>query len=280
MIGALIGLWCAPPARAGAWTREVGQLYAKAGADVYHASRFVAPSQLEAPGGSYTGQQYSLYGEAGVLPGYKGQLSLSLPLVVGAHRSEIDDAFGGSTPFRATSTTLGDLQTAAQIALHPKIPLSFALAAKIPMYANGDVGDRYPTYATLFPKPGDGQIDLTAWLYAGAAPTAKIFCEAGLGYRHRTETFVGWQTSVTLVDGFPFVAKAGMKLGRFLPIVGVDGLVAVRKDDWTRQWLTLSGNALVDIADGVAIEPRLSADLWARNASFGFGSGLGISVRR
>ena len=52
------------------------------------------------------------------------------------------------------------------------------------------------------------------------------------------------------------------------------------EDPYTRQFATLSVNALIDVARGVAIEPRLAADLWARNAPKGLGAGLGVSLRR
>jgi hypothetical protein len=274
-----MALCLALPALAGGWTKELGEVYTKVGADVYRSTRFVAPGQEQTSEGAYLGQQYGVYAEAGVLPVHKGQLSLSAPLVVGSHRSSFTDPLG-EVGFRATTARLGDLQVAGQVALHPKLPLAAALAVKIPMYANGEVGGNYPTYAELFPKPGDGQVDLTAWLYGGFAPTSRTFAELGVGLRHRTEAFVGWQTDITFVDGAPFVAKGGLRFGRVLPIVGIDGHVNFRQDDWSRQWLALSGNVLVDLVDGFALEGRLSTELWALNASKGAGGGLGLSFRR
>ncbi|MEZ4239571.1 MAG: hypothetical protein R3F59_26125 [Myxococcota bacterium] len=53
----------APDARAGAWTREVGHFYAKAGASVYTATRFVPPGAAEPVKLNFWSQQYQLYGE-------------------------------------------------------------------------------------------------------------------------------------------------------------------------------------------------------------------------
>jgi hypothetical protein len=270
----------AATAHGGAWTKEVGEVYTKAGAEVYHAFTFVAPgTALLDEEGDYFGQQYSVYAEAGVLPGYKGQLLVKVPLVVGVHGAEYSDALG-TVPLRATTTRPGDLELGAQVALHPELPISAAVLAKIPLYANGKVGQDYPTFAALFPKPGDGQVDLTGVVYAGGSPIPKSFGEVGLGYRHRTEWFTGWDTSVTYVDGVVFVAKGGYSLGRVLPIVSVDGLKSVKDDTYSREYVTLSGSALIDVAEGLAIEPRIAAELWARKSSRGIGGGIGVSYRR
>lgn len=281
MIAGLLAIAAIQPAHAGAWTKEVGELYAKAGADVYSAFSFVAPgeSQLEAEPGGYLGQQYSLYAEAGVLPGYKGQISVALPLVVGTHSTEVSDPLG-TIPLRATTARTGDLRVAAQVALHPKLPISAAISVKIPTYANGKVGADYPTYAELFPKPGDGQVDLAGWVYGGFAPFKKGFAELGAGYVHRTESFVGWDTAIGFVDGVGFTGKIGRSFGRVLPILGVDAQLNVAKSQWSRQYVSVGASALIDVVHGVAVEPRLAVEPWAKNASQGIGGGLGVSVRR
>jgi hypothetical protein len=283
-------------ARAGAWTRGAGEFYAKAGANVYSAYRFVAPGQSEPTDVRYLGQQYAVYAEAGLLPGHKGQLSVSAPLVVGTSRAELTDLLG-TVAFRATTVRLGDLRAAAQVALSRKLPISAAIEAKIPLYANGGVGADYPTYAQLFPKPGDGQVDLVGWVYAGASPLPQGFAEVGLGYVHRTEWFVGWDelsrrvaaaqdpasepgADLSFVDGLAFQAKLGRRFGPALPILGLDGQLALASSPWTRRYVGISASALVDVAQGVAIEPRIATELWAKAASQGIAAGLGLSVRR
>lgn len=293
---AIGGLLLADGARAGAWTKELGEMYVKGGANLYQAFRFVPPGGAEPTDVNYLGQQYVLYGEAGVLPFHKGQLSVSAPLVIGRIRADVEDPFG-VTPIRATTTRLGDLRVAAQVALHEKLPLSAALEAKVPMYGNGSVGADYPIYSTLFPRPGDGQIDLTGWLYAGASPLPETFAEVGIGFVHRTEWFVGWDraerlaaaaqdpttpegTDVAFSDGGVFTAKAGRSFGHVLPILGFSGQLSLGDQPWTRQYVSVEATALIDVAEGLAIEPRLATEVWSKAASQGLSAGLGVSYRR
>lgn len=269
----------AAQAHAGAWTKEAGQLYAKAGADVYNAFRFVAPGAQEPTDANYFGQQYGVYAEAGVLPPWRAQLAVALPVVSGTVRTTVEDAFG-TFDLRTTTTRTGDLRVAAQVALHPEAPVALSVDAKVPTYANGEVGGDYPNFQVLFPKPGDGQVDLGAMLFAGAALGGGAFGEAGVGYVHRTEAFVGWDTALKLTDGVRFSAKGGRSFGKFLPVIGVDGVISPDPSPVTKSFVSVSASALIDVADGVAIEPRVAGEVWARNASQGLGGGLGVSYRR
>lgn len=273
--------WVAAPALAGAWTRDTGELYTKAGAEVYRAFEFVnSGGALVQDDGSYFGQQYSVYAEAGVIPGGWAQVTVKAPFVVGTLSAEYEDALG-SVPLRATTSRLGDLEVGGQVRLHPKAPLALAVIGKIPMYGNESVGEDYPTFRELFPKPGDGQVDLTGWVYAGFVPVDRSFVEVGAGYRHRTELFVGWpSTTLTYVDGVVFLAKGGYRFGKVLPILGIDGLVSVADDPYSREYLSVAATALIDVAEGVAIEPRIAGEPWADKASRGIGGGVGLSYRR
>lgn len=275
----MIALWLAAAAHAGAWTREPGQLYTKVGADGYRAFRFVSPGTAAEGDGAYFGQQYSLYGEFGVLPVHKGQLALGVPVVIGTLWSEIFDPFG-ALRVRATTARMGDLRATAQVALHPDLPLALAAEVKVPLYANGSVGAELPTLSSLFPLPGDGQVDVTTWVYAGASPADATFVEGGVGWRHRTEVFVGWDTPITFVDGITWNLKGGRTFGKVIVILGTDGVVNPVSDRWSRQYAALFGSALIDVAPGLAIEPRLAGEVWALNASQGIGGGLGLSYRR
>ncbi len=281
MIALMIAL--AGQAHAGAWTKELGEVYAKAGADVYGAFKYVSPGTAN-QGGSYLGEQISAYAEVGVLPVHKGQLVASAPFVIGTHSSTVSDPTG-AVEVRATTARMGDLRVGAQVALHPRSPFSAAVEVKIPMYANDSVGAAYPTLQQLFPLPGDGQIDVTGWLFGGAAPWTDTFVEAGVGYRHRTETFLGWDppAGLSYADGIAWTAKGGYTLGAVLLIAGTDGIVSVgdpSADDTTREYVALFATALIDVAKGVAIEPRISGEVWADHTSQGLGGGLGVSIRR
>ena len=282
----MIALTLSATALAGAWTKDVGDLYLKGGADLYSAQTFQAPGAIEQSEGTYFGQQYGLYVEAGVLPIYPLQLSVGAPATVGIHNTQIFDAFG-ELPVRAVTVRGGDMRVSLQTALARDKPLAVALEVKVPLYRNGGVGQSVPNFVELFPKPGDGQLDYTLWLYGGAAPLPNLFAEGGLGYIHRTESFVGWDTEVVFNDGPRGLAKVGYRLGPVLPIVGIEGQFAFKgttadgeEDPYTRQFVIASANALIDLAGGLAVEPRVAVDLWARNAPKGVGYGLGLSYRR
>jgi hypothetical protein len=271
-------------AHAGAWTKELGELYAKVGADVYGSLRYVSPGTA-AEGGSYFGQQVGVYGEVGVLPEHRGQLVVSAPFVIGTHMGTVNDPTG-PVSVRASTARFGDLRAGAQIALHERLPLSAAIEVKVPMYANDSVGAAYPTLEALFPLPGDGQIDATAWVFGGATPWKDTFLEAGVGYRHRTELFLGWDDvpdDIVFVDGIPWVAKGGYTMGNVLLLLGTDGIVSVgdrAHDEYTREYVGLFASALIDIAEGIALEPRVAGEVWADHTSQGIGGGLGLSMRR
>ncbi|MEQ1507945.1 MAG: hypothetical protein ABMB14_37300, partial [Myxococcota bacterium] len=189
--------WLAIAAHAGAWTKDLGAVYAKAGADLYSSLRYVSPfaGEEDPDAASFFGQRYGVYAELGVLPKWRGQLTVSAPVVVGVHRAELTDALG-VVPIRATTARFGDLALAAQVALHPTAPIAAAVELKVPMYTNGGIGADFPLYVDQFPKPGDGQVDVTTWLFAGLAGASagggSGFAEAGVGWVHRTEWFVGW----------------------------------------------------------------------------------------
>jgi hypothetical protein len=267
----------------GAWTRELGQAYTKAEAAGYLAPRVRVPGDDEDSGGRYTALQLSAYAEAGLLSAHPLQLSVSAPLVAGWHRTEIFDVFG-AVPVRASTVRAGDLRVAMQGALSRRLPVSAAIEAKVPMYANGSVGDSLPTHAQLFPLPGDGQVDVTAWLFGGAAGDG-WFAEAGLGYLHRTEQFVGWDTELRAADGGRGLLKGGWGVGQGWLIGWLDGQWAWRTeidgvdDSFTRQFLALGLSAAVPLNDDGrwALEPRLGAELATRNASQGVSAGLGLS---
>lgn len=183
----MTGWLLASVALGGAWTRDQGEVYTKAAVDVYGASRVRVAGELEDSDGRYLGTQVSTYGEVGLSKGHPVQATASVPLVVGAHRTQIYDVFG-ELPVRATTVRMGDLRLGLQTALlptAPEAPVALAGELKLPLYANGRVGSSLPTYAELFPRPGDGNIDGTAWLLGGASRGA-WFVEGGAGYLRRT----------------------------------------------------------------------------------------------
>ncbi|MEO0604640.1 MAG: hypothetical protein AAF211_24615, partial [Myxococcota bacterium] len=180
-------------------------------------------------------------------------------------------------PVRATTARLGDLRVALQTALLRDAPLAVAVEAKIPMYRNGAVGNARINFAELFPKPGDGQVDVTAFVFAGASLSDRTFVEGGVGYLWRTRAFVGWETDVRYVDGLRGVAKLGHTVGRVLGVIGLETQLAFAPDDVTRRFVVANTSALIDLGRGLSLEPRLGYELIAQNASQGIGAGLGLS---
>jgi len=281
VLGVLLALSLANAAHAGAWTRAYGSYYAKAGFDVYIAGNYTIGDRIAGEGQTYFGKQLNLYGEVGVLPWWPVQLVAQLPAVNAGtlHEGAIDFS---ATSARATTVRVGDLRVSLQTAVHPKLPLAVAIEAKIPCYANGRVGIDYgAAFQELFPLPGDGQVDLTGWFLAGASiENTPLWNDFAVGYRHRTEWFVGWSTDVVFVDGIAFGDTFGATLGRWTPMLRVDGIVNPKQDDVTRQYLAVAPQLLVDLEHGIALEARVSFDVWARNAAQGIGGGVGVSMRR
>jgi hypothetical protein len=151
---------------------------------------------------------------------------------------------------------------------------------KIPLYSNDSIGGEFDTWSQAFPMPGEGQIDVTAWLLMGSSiPKAPVFVQGGVGYRHRTEHFIGWDTDLEFVDGLPFTATVGATFGPFLGMLQLDGIKNFRKDETTAEHVGLGFSAFVTVWKGLAIEARVAGDVWANNTSRGVSFGTGLSWR-
>jgi len=268
-------------ALAGPWTRELWSYYAKVGADFYSATGYVDPETGERKGGEYFGQQYGAYGEVGVSPGWPVQVSLLIPVSMGTATFRDEFRFGNSEG-HATTTRLGDGRLAVQTSiLRAPAPLAIGAELKLPLYSNGDVGEEFgQEYVVHFPFPGDGQIDLTGWLLSGSSvPGAPMWFEWGIGYRHRTEEFIGWNPDATLVDSVVYRALVGGALGPVLLMGLLDGNANLEKDRFSREALSAGPTILWTFWRGLALEGRLAWELEARNQSKGFGFGFGLSYR-
>lgn len=265
-------------AHAGAWTRAPGHGYGKVGVDRYQTGALLSPGTGVPPGGTYTAEQLGAWLELG-LPagGWRAHLGVGAAVVSGHHLAEIPSALGPQR-VRASSTRPGDLRLAPQIALHPRWPVAVALEAKLPLARNDRVGGS-SAWAELFPRPGDGQVDLTPVVWAGGG-RGRVFGELGVGWRHRTRWSLG-TPGPDFRDGVYASGKAGIDLGRVLPVLGAEAVVSPRPDGVTREGVVLSVVALCDAIDGrLALEPRIAVEPWSRNASRGVAVGLGASLRR
>jgi len=282
LVVAMVSLSSLPQAEAGAWTRSFGDHYVKLGADFYKAISYVDPATGEEVSGlDFFGQQYSLYGEVGVLPWWPVQIGVLLPLSVGTLSFTDDTLFADMERARATSARLGDLRVSVQTSILKKgFQLSPALELKIPLYSNDSIGGEFDTWSQAFPMPGEGQIDVTGWLLMGSSiPKAPVFIQGGLGYRHRTEHFIDWDTDLEFVDGLPLTATVGATFGPFLGMLQFDAIKNFREDETTAENVSLGFSAFVTVWKGLAVEARVAGDVWANNTSRGVSFGAGLSWR-
>lgn len=227
------------------------------------------------------GWQLGAYGELGILRTHPLMLTVQAPWASSTlYFPQVD---GAARP-RATTRRLGDVRLSLQTSVLPDGgPVSVAVEAKVPMYDNDSVGRSYGGYERLFPLAGEGQIDLTAWVLGGASLPGNAWLEGAVGYEHRTNWFVGWQDrdELNFQDRMRAWCGGGVALGPSFWMVRAEARVALGPDDGiTAESLTLGPSWMIDLAPGIALEPRLAWDAWARNATRGWGVGLGLSTRR
>lgn len=189
----------------------------------------------------------------------------------------------GDRAGQASSTRLGDSRIAVQTQLwNGGLQLSVAVDAKLPLYSNGSLREGHGIYGDYIPAPGDGQIDVGAWILAGRSIADwPAWFELAAGWRHRTEAFIGWNPEVEVVDGVPFRGLLGGQLwqGRLLAMLNVEGIKNLSSDRVTRESLGAGPSVLWTIAHGIAVEARFAAELLARNQAQGLAFGVGISKR-
>lgn len=269
-------------AEAGAWTRSLGSYYAKAGVDLYQASTYQAADVVSDDTQGFRGYQIGVYGEFGLLEIHPVQVSIQAPWA--SSTLYLREKIGNIRP-RATTRRLGDLRLTLQTSVLPDGgPISAAVEVKIPMYSNDSVGSQYAGYEETFPLAGEGQVDVTGWLLGGASfGDGPFWGEAQVGFQHRTQSYIGWSDrddELDFLDRLRFGGGFGLTEGALVAILRVDGQKALGTDIYTAENLSLGPVVLVDIAEGIALEGRFSADVWANNATRGYGMGTGFSIRK
>jgi len=273
-------------AAAGPWTKGFGEHYVKVGADFYATSDYAdarSAAEGETAGfDNFFGQTYSVYGEVGVFPLWPIQLTVHLPVSVGRAVFYDTALIGDGETGKTQTARLGDLRTSIQVAILRKpIQLGINLEVKVPLYSNGRVGFGLGPYRQWFPLPGDGQIDVTPMAVIGGGLPTKVplWIEGGVGYRFRTEAFVGWETDLVFVDGIPFYAAVGLAPGPVWVVVRADGIKNIKDDNTTREHVTIGPSVGVTVWRGLAIEARVAGDVVAKNAPRGISFGAGVSWR-
>ena len=274
-------LWLSP-AYGGAWTKEFGASYTKVGTDFYLPGSYVDPTTGEKLEDlKFIGQQTSVYSEFGVLKHWPLQVSIQLPLVYGVTTFVDEVSFNEGDQARATSLRLGDVRLQVQAAILRKgFQLSGGVEIKVPLYANDGVGAKFGIWKAAFPLPGDGQLDVTPWvIMGGSIPGTPLFAQGGIGYRFRTERFIGWDTRLRFVDGLAFNGTVGLTTGPLLTLFQWEGIKNFKEDEVTRENLYLGGALMWTVWKGLAIETRAGGEVWADNAASGLSLGLGVSWR-
>lgn len=278
LAGLLAALLLPSVALAGPWTKNFGEAYAKLGADYYVPLSYYDPALDNA--GTFFGQTYSAYAEVGVLPWHPVQLGVLIPYQISRLSFEPDTGFAPGLA-RATTARFGDLRATLQVAiLHSTVQLAAACEVKVPMYHNDTVGDGFGAWADRFPRVGDGQVDVTPMvLIGGSIPKSPVWLEGTVGYRVRTEAFIGWDIDAVLVDSVVFRATIGAHVDRAYIMVQLDGNKNVAVDEVSREGVALGPALLLDLYKGLAWELRFAGEPWARNGSQGLSFGTGLSWR-
>ncbi len=268
----LLGLLVAAPgAQAGPWSRSQGKFYLKLEQGFFVANSYVDASGRVVKGTEYLGATTSLYAEVGIWK----ELHLMTYLPYSIARNTFNDG-GSFLNFGGGDAIFGVQYT-------PPIPMAAKTAVrvefKVPFY---DVAGIEGPLATQFPAFGDGQLDVTFWLSAGyALRRTPLYFVAEVGYRHRTELFVGDGDTRKFGDGFVWQAQVGYTIKkRVLVSLNFGGLLPFKQDAWTKGYATLGPSLHIPIWKGLAAEARFDPIIWARNSSMGFGFGFGMSYRR
>ncbi len=267
--------WLIAAALAGPWTRDQGDYYARAGFDGYVPRVYVNPltGNPVDTDRRYLGLQGGFYGEFGLCKQWPLQLTIAAPFTMGSLTFETASGVG-----RATTYRFGDSRLGLQTALTKKFPVALALDAKVPMYANDDVGHGKGVYQQQFPKPGDGQVDLGLWALGGAAK-GKSWGELAVGWVHRTQAFVGWDVDLRFVDGVGFATTVGTHQGDAYLMLKADGRWNPVDDDVSREWLAVGPAILYDVNKHLGIEARVTYEPTSAQAARGYGFGVGLSRR-
>ncbi len=260
---------------AGPWTRSLGDAYARVGVDVFLADQVMLPGSTGSA--DYTGTSTTLYGEVGLVKSWPVQLVVNVAPVA-VHRTIFDrqDAFVDATGY-ATVVSPGDLRIGPQVALS-KLPIAAGVELKVPLYGIDGIclGEELTDVCA---RPGDGQIDVTPQVLAGSSfANGAAWVEGSVGYRIRTEAFVGWTDGPSFSDGIPLAAAVGVQATRVWAQLRVDALVNVdRTTEWTAEGVKVGPGAGLRLGNGLTLESRASWDLWVHNQSLGKSLGLGLS---
>ncbi len=264
---------------AGPWVKSPGEVYAKAGASGFAAGAYVAPDGTISEGVETRVVTPHVYAEVGVIKYL--QLDLQLPFVVSTNR-------WGETPY--INRDGGDMEIG--VTTGGKLgdaPVALQLTSKLPLYDNAELL-QYGSSGALFPALGDGQVDLTAMLHAGGGLSLGKqggWVAAGLGYRHRTEWWMGDSSEPDreLVDCVPWRAQVGWTprlKGKDLGWWSLEGSGNhnVSEDEDSKESVQISSGIGWRFTRALALEIGGGVIPWARASSTGRTGWAGVSWSR
>jgi hypothetical protein len=265
---ALLVLAWSGPAEAGPWTKNWGELYVKLGENFFISDSYRDASGAVISGTNYSGYTTALYFEVGLPVGF--QVYSYLPYTVA------QNAFDGGNRYLKASG--GDAQMGLQYSPHfldLPFPIAARLEFKVPFYEVAQV-------SPSFPAPGDGQLDVTVWLSGGGSlGNIPFYFFAEVGYRHRTEHFVGDDTGLSYEDGISMFAQVGYTFfERVLLAVNFGGIMTYTDDTVTKSYLTVGPALYIPVYKGLALEAGFDPIVYSKNSAAGFGFSVGVSYKR
>lgn len=175
---ALIASLPAPAAAVGAWTRPIGNVYAKlaygaaTAADQYTFDGRRKPYADNVDGAAFFDRSVYAYAEGGIIDGLTGIVGLAWKRVY-----VVDEAF------RYERTRLGDLRLGVRHDLGRWLALPDGLTWAVNAWVEAPTG----YVRNTIPAPGAGNVDLALTVDVGIGRSA-FYAQAGLGARVRT----GW----------------------------------------------------------------------------------------
>ena len=257
------------PASAGPWTKDLGQFYLKLGESLFFADAYRgADGQLVEGETTYLGVSTSLYYEVGV---YKGlHLWGYLPYLVAQNNFQKS---GRSTLNASGGDALLGVQYSPPFTL--LFPAALKLEIKVPLYEVAEI-------PIGFAAPGDGQLDFAFFVSAGGSlGKVPLFFYGELGYRLRSDVFVGQSSGASFGDGLAYFASVGYTLWERLTVsLNSGGSLPFDSGQATKGYVTLGPAVYVVLWRGLAAEASFDPMIYTnQNASPGFGFSLGVSYK-
>lgn len=277
LLAALV-LCASPAALAGAWTKPAGGGYAKLG-----SATFVSDHGYDDRGQLVADEHFQMHAQT--LFAY-GELGLSDDIMLVGFAPYVLATNGHSSGARFHTASPGDLMGGVQVTLlrYENVVVSARGELKVPLYEGApSIRGRqtarikgFPRSSTFFPAVGDGQVDLTGFVSAGASlPWLRGFLTTDVGYRLRTGDLTD-AAVVMATGGFWALQRRLLLMVNSISVLtfpSPDELnVVVGKGFWA-----VGPAAMVFLTDGLALE--VGADLVTRgvNAAGGVQVLFGVS---